>query len=66
MQNGKLTAVRVIASGIIGVLAVAGGVFLLHEGHAIPVEFWGIAALAIAGVVGADIAAAVYNRLKPQ
>lgn len=66
LQNGRLTALRVLASAIIGLVAVAGGVYLLAHGVDVPNQFWVISAIAIFGVVGVDVAAAVLGAVKPK
>ena len=61
LQNGNLTKIRVIASALIGLVAVLGGVYLLAHGTEVPNQFWMISAIAILGVVGVDVAAAILN-----
>ena len=57
VQNGNITKFRIIASGIIGVLTVGGGIFLLYNGVEVPNPFWYLGAAALVGVVGVDVLA---------
>jgi len=61
LQNGNLTIFRVVASAVISLISIGGGIWLLHEGVNIPIEYWGLAAAAIGGVVGVDVAASVIK-----
>ena len=36
VQNGNITKFRIVASGLIGVLTVGGGIFLLYSGVEVP------------------------------
>ena len=62
MQNGKLTTVRVILSGVLSILALMGAIWLLHDGIPIPTEYWGIVIIGISGVTGIDLVAYVLKR----
>jgi len=64
MQNGKLTTIRVIAAGLLGLVGTAGGIFLLYAGKEVPTPFWGIVIISILGVVGVDVAAAIIQGWK--
>jgi len=64
LQNGNLTIFRVLASFVIGITTVAGAIWLLHEGVDIPFEYWTVAMVAIGGVVGIDVIAAVLSGIK--
>jgi len=64
IQNGKLTAIRVIAAALLGLIGTAGSIVLLYFDKEIPLQFWGIVAIAILGVVGVDIAAAILSSIK--
>jgi len=66
LQNGNLTALRVIASSLIGLVSVAGGIYLLAHGIEIPNQYWMLAAVSIFGVVGVDVAAAILGTIKPK
>jgi len=66
LQNGNLTAMRVIASALIGLVSVAGGIYLLAHGIEIPNQYWMLAAVSIFGVVGVDVAAAILGTIKPK
>jgi len=57
VQNGNITKFRIIASGLIGVLTVGGGTFLLYAGVVVPNQFWYLGAAALVGVVGVDVLA---------
>jgi hypothetical protein len=57
VQNGNITKFRIIASGIIGVLTVGGGIFLLYNDVVVPNQFWYLGAAALVGVVGVDVLA---------
>ena len=61
LQNGNLTIFRVVASALISLMSLAGGIWLLHDGLTVPVEYWGLAAAAIGGVVGVDVAASIIK-----
>lgn len=61
LQNGNLTVIRVLASAIIGLVSVGGGIYLLAWNIEVPNQFWLMAAIAIGGVVGVDVAAAVIG-----
>jgi len=56
-MNGRLSLLRTMISGGISILAVAGSIWLLHEGVTIPMYFWFLSALAVVGVTGADAVA---------
>ena len=64
MQNGKLTTIRVIAAGLLGLVGMAGGIFLLYSTRVVPREFWIIVIISIMGVVGVDVAAAIIKGWK--
>ena len=64
MDNGNITKFRIIASGVIGLVAISGGIFLLYSGVEVPSTFWYLAAAALVGVVGVDILATVVNKYK--
>lgn len=64
MQNGNITKFRIVASGIIGLLTVGGGIFLLYCKVEVPVQFWYIAAAALVGVVGVDVLASIVNAIR--
>ncbi len=66
LQNGNLTAMRVIASALIGLVSVSGGIYLLAHGVEIPNQYWMLAAVSIFGVVGVDVAAAILGAAKPK
>jgi hypothetical protein len=55
VQNGGITKFRIIASGVIGLVTVIGGVFLLYHQIAVPDLFWYISIGALSGVVGLDL-----------
>ena len=57
MDNGNITKFRIVASGIIGVLTIGGGIFLLYSRVYIPPQFWYIGAASLVGVVGVDVLA---------
>lgn len=64
MQNGRLTTIRVIAAGLLGLVGTVGGIFLLYSDKLVPIEFWGIVIISILGVVGVDVAAAIIKGWK--
>ena len=64
MMNGNITKFRIIASGLIGVLTIGGGIFLLYSGVEVPNLFWYLAVAAVGGVVGADVLASVIKKYK--
>ena len=57
VNNGNITKFRIVASGIIGMLTVGGGIFLLYSGVEVPNPFWYLGAAALVGVVGMDVLA---------
>lgn len=60
MRNGRLVVlIRIVASMFIGIIALLAGAYLLSIGVDAPPQWWIIATLAVAGVVGADILSAV-------
>lgn len=64
MYNGNITKFRIIASGLIGVLTIGGGIFLLYSGVEVPNLFWYLAVAAVGGVVGADVMASLITKIK--
>ena len=64
MQNGNITIFRIVASAVIGLVAIAGGIFLLYSGVEVPSTFWYLAAAALVGVVGVDVLATIVNKYK--
>lgn len=64
MKNGNITKFRIVASGIIGLVTVAGGIFLLYKGVDVPAQFWYLATAALVGVVGVDVLASIVNAVK--
>ena len=64
MYNGNITKFRIIASGLIGILTIIGGIFLLYSGIVVPNLFWYLAVAAVGGVVGADVLASVIKKYK--
>lgn len=57
MRNGNvLVLVRVVGSTVISLIATIAAAWLLSLGVDIPVSYWIISGLAVAGVVGADVA----------
>lgn len=64
MYNGNITKFRIIASGLIGVLTIGGGIFLLYSGVEVPNLFWYLAVAAVGGVVGADVMASIISKVK--
>lgn len=61
VQNGNITKFRIIASGLIGLLTIGGGTFLLYSGVVVPQLYWYIAIGALSGVVGVDLLASVIK-----
>lgn len=57
LQNGTLTTVRVIMSGILSITAIAGAIWLMHDNIPIPTNYWAVVVIGISGVTGADIIA---------
>ena len=55
VQNGNITKFRIVASGVIGLVSIVGGVFLIYTEHEVPSMFWYIAIGALSGVVGLDL-----------
>ncbi len=64
VTNGNITKFRIIASGIIGVLTVGGGIFLLYSGVEVPTMFWYLAVASVGGVVGVDVLVSIFNKGK--
>jgi hypothetical protein len=65
MTNGRLVVlIRILASTFIGTVALLAGAYLLSMGIEAPAQWWIIATLAVAGVVGADILSAVLQAKK--
>lgn len=64
MYNGNITKFRIVASGIIGILTIAGGTWLLYCKVEVPVQFWYLGAAALCGVVGVDVLASIVNKIK--
>lgn len=64
MNNGNITKMRVIIAGIIGLITVIGAIILIYFDKTVGIEFYGLAILALAGVVGPEIAEIVVNRPK--
>jgi len=64
MYNGNITKFRIIASGLIGILTIGGGIFLLYSGVEVPNLFWYLAVAAVGGVVGADVMASLISKAK--
>ena len=64
MQNGNITIFRIVASGVIGLVAIGGGIFLLYSIVEVPGTFWYLAAAALVGVVGVDVLATIVNKYK--
>lgn len=58
-MNGRLALIRTLASSAISLVAVAGSIWLLHDGVQVPMYFWLLSALAVVGVTGADAVAAI-------
>lgn len=54
--NGRLVSiVRILVSGLIALLAVAGAIYALTRGTVLPDLFWVALILATSGVAGVDI-----------
>ena len=64
MQNGNITKFRIIASGLIGLLSIGGGIFLLYSGVEVPEKYWYLGAAALVGVVGVDVLGTIVNKYK--
>ena len=64
MQNGNITKFRIVASGLIGLVTIGGGIWLLHSGVEVPEKFWYVAAAALVGVVGVDVLASIVNAVR--
>ncbi|MCK5307168.1 MAG: hypothetical protein KAJ73_01020 [Zetaproteobacteria bacterium] len=64
VQNGNITKFRIIASGLIGLLTIGGGIFLLYSGVEVPTMFWYLAVAAVGGVVGVDVLVSIFNKGK--
>lgn len=62
MNNGSLTFIRVALSGALSIVALLGAIWLLHEGVAIPREYWALVAVGISGVTGLDLVAYLIKR----
>lgn len=62
MTNGRLTTlIRIGASTVIGMTALLAGAYLLSLGIDVPVHWWLIAYLAVAGVTGADVLSSIIK-----
>ena len=66
MQNGGITKFRILASGVIGLIGLVGGVFLLYHQIVVPDLFWYIIIGALGGVVGLDLLASIIKSIKGQ
>ena len=64
MQNGNITIFRIVASSVIGLVAISGGIFLLYSDVEVPGTYWYLAAAALVGVVGVDVLASIVNKYK--
>jgi len=62
MQNGQLTTARVWISAILALTALAGSIWLLHDGIQVPSEYWIIVLAGISGVTGLDLLAWFINK----
>jgi hypothetical protein len=62
MRNDKvIRLIRVLASTAIGLTALVAAALLLYHGIVVPAPWWLIAVLAVGGVTGADVIAAVLQ-----
>lgn len=61
-MNSKVTIVRIIASALIGLAHAIGATVLIYQGHTVPNAYFGVAALAIGGVVGVEVVKAIYHK----
>ena len=64
VQNNNITKFRIVASGLIGLVAIVGGTFLIYTGHEVPQLFWYIAIGALSGVVGLDLLTSVIKAVR--
>lgn len=64
MHNGNITKFRIIASALIGLLTIGGGIWLLYCDVEVPLQFWYLAAAALVGVVGVDVLASIVNAVR--
>lgn len=63
MTNGNmLVLVRVLGSTLISIIATVAAAWLLSLGVDVPISYWIISGLAIAGVVGADVARSYLSK----
>jgi uncharacterized membrane protein len=64
-MNGNTVKLRIIASGIIAVVVVLCGSWLLSHDTEVPFIFWLVSIIAMAGVAGADAVTSVAAILRP-
>lgn len=61
-NQNRIVIIRIIASTVLGLVALAGGGILAWSGIEVPAMWWMLALLAIGGVVGAEVVTAVMRR----
>ncbi|GAH20213.1 unnamed protein product [marine sediment metagenome] len=61
-NHNHIVIIRIVASTLLGLVALAGGAALSWRGIEVPAMWWGLAILAVAGVVGAEVVSAVRRR----
>ncbi|GAH91344.1 unnamed protein product [marine sediment metagenome] len=61
-NHNRIVIIRIVASTLLGLVALAGGAALALRGIEVPAMWWALAILAVGGVVGAEVVSAVMRR----
>lgn len=62
MTQAQVMAIRVIGSIVVVVIAIIASAYLLVNKVEVPAAYWGIAGVAVGGIVGAAGGAAIEAR----
>ncbi|GAH98166.1 unnamed protein product [marine sediment metagenome] len=61
-NHNRIVIIRIVASTLLGLMALGGGAALASRGIEVPAMWWVVAVLAVGGVVGAEVVSAVMRR----
>ncbi len=56
-----ISLIQAGARAVIGVIVVAGSIYMLAAGTSVPTEWWGLAGIVIGGLFGVEAVAKIFR-----
>ncbi|GAI11107.1 unnamed protein product [marine sediment metagenome] len=61
-NHNRIVVIRIVASTMLAIIALAAGVGMTITGLEVPAGWWVVTVLAVGGVVGAEVVGALMRR----